>query len=663
MLSHPRAAVRYLVLDLARHSIKPGTAGLWPLMRRSQLAKARLRSNPLLSLVLVLGFPVSADAQTIGATVGRGSLDDDIEGADKPYQLGFSWDVYRFHGPLSLTFDALYSDGEGWGRTAVSTNIPLIPVHVHLRVLEAGLGVRSRWQLGRFQPQIAGGVEWMRARAAGERQGEERFMGTDSGVAPWASLGASWRLTQRFGIGANLRFSNASLRFPWSTSGVFHATTREVHLGALLTWDLAGTSGTDPSRPSPDPQVGGLLRAMGLRYGGQQLSSGEAGRFGRGHGVVDELQRQVGLSTDLGRVDWPVRLAVDLVRWDGTAVLKTSGTTGISPGRADPNADVSITEIDVGFRKVWKTGRIWPFVGIGAAALVAEARSESGTPRALEFESRDTDFLPWLSAGATVHLVRGVSLGAEVKYLQGELEFEQKTHSRRFEGEIAAPSLALLVGWQKDAWLEQRQKAARPDQDLAVHAYEVVSAVHVTAGTRFMGESALPIHGESQLGIAMDFRKPSWPIAVAVDLLHSVGREIGHERVGIGSTRFLFDMTQQCTEAGFGVRWARKRGRFRPFAGGGIGVLSMSARAVNVSEFSAPNRPVQIDGTDLSATLWGDGGAYWRIGRGFDVGFEVRTMKTETTYKYIGFEHGEEFQTTSVGLLAGWTWRDSGGAR
>ena len=112
-------------------------------------------------------------------------------------------------------------------------------------------------------------------------------------------------------------------------------------------------------------------------------------------------QLEYGLLSTFGRESWPVHIAVDYLRAEDRAT--EFGPFGIfSP--IEVTAESKTNELDVGVRKIWRSGLFKPYVGGGLALVEAELETR-------EFSVDDIGTGAWLNAGFFLgrgHVVYGI---------------------------------------------------------------------------------------------------------------------------------------------------------------------------------------------------------------------------------------------------------------
>jgi hypothetical protein len=163
------------------------------------------------------------------------------------------------------------------------------------------------------------------------------------------------------------------------------------------------------------------------------------------------------------------------------------------------------------------------------------------------------------------------------------------------------------------------------------------------------GESALGVEADSQgaFGVATSFGKPAWPVAIALDYYGSAH----YDDVLVNAPPLAeVDLTQMTWEFDFGVRKIWKAGKARPFVGGGFALLG--AR----QEVPVPGTLLTVDDDDATPGLWINGGSFWRLGKKFNIGVDLRFSAGEVKL----FGRDVEAGGAMLGLILGWGWGGGG---
>jgi len=121
---------------------------------------------------------------------------------------------------------------------------------------------------------------------------------------------------------------------------------------------------------------------------------------------------QLGGIFSFGRDHWPVDIAVDFFKADaGGCEFLCFGTP----------ASAKTSEYDLGVRKFWRPGHVWPYVGGGTGFIDASFDVDDGTRSA-----HSSDFVPsfWAETGVLFRLGPIFDLGLDVRYSYGNARID-----------------------------------------------------------------------------------------------------------------------------------------------------------------------------------------------------------------------------------------------
>lgn len=110
-------------------------------------------------------------------------------------------------------------------------------------------------------------------------------------------------------------------------------------------------------------------------------------------------------------------------------------------------------------------------------------------------------------------------------------------------------------------------------------------------------------------GVNTSWAPKEWPVRIAADVLGNA--QVRENVAGSGG-----DLTAGTSEFAFGVRKIWKTKATRPYLGGGLNVTYASIEA----EFGGLK--AKTDGNAVGA--WVNGGVFWRLGKRFNIGFDLR---------------------------------------
>lgn len=145
-----------------------------------------------------------------------------------------------------------------------------------------------------------------------------------------------------------------------------------------------------------------------------------------------------------------------------------------------------------------------------------------------------------------------------------------------------------------------------------------------------------PLEEQGEFGILIDFGKKDWGVNIAIDLL---GSRDTKNILGV-------DVDARTSEFDVGVRkvFEVEGTSMRPFIGGGLAFIRGEIEGC-LAGFCASD-------SGRGTGLWLDGGIFWTLGEGFNIGFELRHSQAKATIAgyegEVGGSHG--------GLLLGYHW-------
>ena len=131
-------------------------------------------------------------------------------------------------------------------------------------------------------------------------------------------------------------------------------------------------------------------------------------------------------------------------------------------------------------------------------------------------------------------------------------------------------------------------------------------------------------------GITTTFGPERWPVQIAIDLLGgtSSNDQIDLELssgVNVSSPRLI----QSTWELDFGVRKIWRKGKVRPFVGGGFALICASQERF-LDDNELPDLPGGVLGENLvlresggAGGVWINGGVFWRLSKRFNIGVDA----------------------------------------
>jgi hypothetical protein len=174
------------------------------------------------------------------------------------------------------------------------------------------------------------------------------------------------------------------------------------------------------------------------------------------------------------------------------------------------------------------------------------------------------------------------------------------------------------------------------------HAQSWTGNVNVFLGAKSLdSDDWAPADDHGEVGLLVDFKKDTWPVSMAIDLLNSSSEDTDIDPF----TGIAFDFEAETTELNVGVRKIWDQSTYiRPYLGGGLAVIKAEVKA---SAFGA-----SFSDDDNSLGIWLNGGVYWTLARVFNLGLDLRYSKAEVTIAGVDADAGG----THVGLLLGYHW-------
>lgn len=167
---------------------------------------------------------------------------------------------------------------------------------------------------------------------------------------------------------------------------------------------------------------------------------------------TDDDQGALAFLSTFGPESWPVQMAIDVL----VSAASEDSFRISRPGIEIRGEEItqSTLELDLGVRKIWRTGRARPFVGGGLAVIWGRQERAFFLPPPLDIEGNEGIPLPpvivsaedeapglWLDGGIFWRLGRKFNLGLEARFSSAELGFTGR------EVQAGGVSLGLILGW------------------------------------------------------------------------------------------------------------------------------------------------------------------------------------------------------------------------
>jgi opacity protein-like surface antigen len=173
------------------------------------------------------------------------------------------------------------------------------------------------------------------------------------------------------------------------------------------------------------------------------------------------------------------------------------------------------------------------------------------------------------------------------------------------------------------------------------HAYGWTGNLNVFLGQKALDEEDFePLDEQTQFGLLLDFKKENWPVSFAIDYLSSSDDITENDPfTGLGMA-----IEVSTTELDVGLRkiFDGSESRLKPYIGGGIALIDVEIEASVMGFLSGT---VEDDATGY----WLNGGVYWTLGEGFNIGVDLR-------YSSADVEGELDIGGTHLGLILGIHW-------
>ena len=145
------------------------------------------------------------------------------------------------------------------------------------------------------------------------------------------------------------------------------------------------------------------------------------------------------------------------------------------------------------------------------------------------------------------------------------------------------------------------------------------------------------LDGQGSLGMILDFKKKSWPVSIAVDVIISGTEEKDGDIETNGGT----------FETDIGVRkiFELSNSSIKPYIGGGIAIIGAGTQTIDDGKTIS-------DEDDTGTGAWLGGGMYYAASESLIIGFDLRYSEAEVTLSDEDREAGG-FRT---GFTVGYHW-------
>jgi len=127
-----------------------------------------------------------------------------------------------------------------------------------------------------------------------------------------------------------------------------------------------------------------------------------------------EDQLEFGAVMSFGQDDWPVHIAVD--------VLASADEETLSdPALGTVTLTGSTVEFAAGVRKIWKKGRVLPYLGAGVGIIAAGSKFDDGF---VSVDASDAGFGFWAGGGVFWRLGGHFNIGLDARYSSAEVDLD-----------------------------------------------------------------------------------------------------------------------------------------------------------------------------------------------------------------------------------------------
>jgi hypothetical protein len=165
-------------------------------------------------------------------------------------------------------------------------------------------------------------------------------------------------------------------------------------------------------------------------------------------------------------------------------------------------------------------------------------------------------------------------------------------------------------------------------------------------GGRQLEDDAEPFDEQGEFGVNLMYGKETWPVSLSFALLGSYDEQ--RVSAPFGLPALLVDAELGIGELAVGVTkvW-EKHTHARPYLGGGLSFLSARIEATEVTT------GLSRDADDGTVAPYAEGGVFWRLGKGFNIGLGARLL-FGAEVEFEGVEIDANY--SQVHGLIGWGW-------
>ncbi|HEX6851045.1 MAG TPA: hypothetical protein VF139_06525 [Candidatus Polarisedimenticolaceae bacterium] len=152
-----------------------------------------------------------------------------------------------------------------------------------------------------------------------------------------------------------------------------------------------------------------------------------------------DRQDELGVLLSLGRADWPVFIAVDLLAATDEGDIDNDF-------RGPATLDARTYEAAFGVRKIWAPGSTHPYVGAGIVWVTAKVDLTSFGET---FDANDSALGPWVGGGVFWRLGRRINLGIDARWSAAEvfLDYGRGLGADKLKAGGLHGGITLGAGW------------------------------------------------------------------------------------------------------------------------------------------------------------------------------------------------------------------------
>jgi len=144
-----------------------------------------------------------------------------------------------------------------------------------------------------------------------------------------------------------------------------------------------------------------------------------------------ESQIEFGAVMSFGHDDWPVHIAADVLTSVDQEILNVTFTA-------------STFELDAGVRKIWKAGKVRPYVGGGIGIIGAAVEGDVGY---VSVDASDAAIGLWADTGVFFRLGSHFNIGLDLRYSSADVDLDFGSGFVARDVNAGGFSYGLLLGF------------------------------------------------------------------------------------------------------------------------------------------------------------------------------------------------------------------------